>query len=228
MFILGTGAVAALVPAERIDFIAPIPQTLRWTLGQSGPGNLLATVAIVLVELRLLGVASYIFTGLTRLPMATGWDTLTPAWFTRLHPHWHTPSNSILFAAGLVFVLVVLGGLGVHAQEAYQLLANASLTHYELAYLAMFAIPIVGTVSLRQRLPAWLRITSVVGFCATLFSLLISAYPFVSVINARSYAMKIIGTTIVSNLVATVFYRLRTRRLYRTAREDTTAYPSVE
>lgn len=228
MFILGTGAVAALVPANRIDFIAPIPQTLRWTLGQSGLGNLLATVAIVLVELRLLGVASYVFTGLTRLPMATGWDTLTPAWFTRLHPRWHTPSNSILFAAGLVFVLVVLGGMGVHAQEAYQLLANASLTHYELAYLAMFAIPIFGTVSLRKRLSAWLRITSAVGFCATLFSLLISVYPFVSVINARSYAMKIIGTTIVSNLVATVFYRLRTRRLYRTAPKDTTRYPSVE
>jgi amino acid transporter len=203
--------VAALVPANRIDFIAPIPQTLRWTLGDTGVGNVLATAAIVLVQMRLLGIASYIFTGLTRLPMATGWDKLTPAWFARLHPRWQTPSNSILFAAGLVFALVVLGGMGVHAQEAYQLLANASITHYELAYLAMFAIPLIGSATLRKRLPLWLRVTSLVGFAATLFSLLISAYPFVSVVNPRSYAIKIIGTTLVSNLIATVFYKMRSR-----------------
>lgn len=226
MFILGTGSVAALVPTHRIDFIAPIPQTLRWTLGNAGVGNVLATVAIVLVQMRLLGIASYIFTGLTRLPMATGWDRLTPAWFTRLHPRWQTPSNSILFAAGLVFALAVLGSMGVHAQEAYQLLSNASLTHYELAYLAMFAIPLAGASTLRKSLPGWLRVTSLVGFAATLFSLLISAYPFVSVVNARSYAIKIIGTTLVSNLIATVFYKVR-RRGSAAGACDVVALPEV-
>jgi hypothetical protein len=123
-------------------------------------------------------------------------------------------------------VLVVLGGMGVHAQEAYQLLANASLTHYELAYLAMFAIPLIGTVTLRKRLPLWLRVTSLVGFAATLFSLLISSYPFVSVINPRSYAIKIIGTTLVSNLIATVFYKVR-RRGARAAARDAVAVPGA-
>lgn len=210
MFILGTGSVAALVPYTRIDFIAPIPQTLRWTLGQSGLGNVLATTAIVLVQMRLLGLASYIFTGLTRLPMATGWDTLAPAWFTRLHPRWNTPTNSILFAGGLVLAFVLLGSAGVHAQEAYQVLANASLTHYEIAYLAMFAIPLVGSAALRKGMPTWLRWTSVVGFIATLFSLLISAYPFVTVVNARSYAAKIIGVTLLSNLFGALFYKVQT------------------
>lgn len=228
MFILGTGSVAALVPTHRIDFIAPIPQTLRWTLGDTGIGNVVATAAIVLVQMRLLGIASYIFTGLTRLPMATGWDKLTPVWFTRLHPRWRTPSNSILFASGLVFVLVVLGSMGVHAQEAYQLLSNASITHYELAYLAMFAIPLVGTVTLRKRLPLWLRVTSLVGFGATLFSLLISAYPFVTVVNARSYAVKIIGTTLVSNLIGTVFYKVRRRGIAAAAHEALPVPEAVE
>jgi amino acid transporter len=225
MFILGTGSVAALVPTHRIDFIAPIPQTLRWTLGHTGVGNLLATAAIALVQMRLLGIASYIFTGLTRLPMTTGWDKLTPAWFTRLHPRWQTPSNSILFAAGLVFALVVLGSLGVRAQEAYQLLSNASLTHYELAYLVMFAIPLVGAVSVRKRMSLWLRVASLVGFAATLFSLLISAYPFVTVVNPRSYAIKIIGTTLVSNLIGTVFYKARSRRGNAAVAQDAVAVP---
>ena len=46
---------------------------------------------------------------------------------------------------------------------------------------------------------------------ATLFSLLISAYPFVNVVNARVYAIKILSTILLSNLVAIGFYHLRMR-----------------
>jgi glutamate:GABA antiporter len=215
MFILGTGSVVALVPAAHIDFIAPIPQTLRIALGNSGMGNLIAMLAILCVELRLLGAASFIFTGATRLPMAAGWDHLVPAWFTRLHPRWRTPSNSILFAGGSVLLLVVLAAAGVHAQEAFQLLTNASETHYEVAYLAMFAVPMAGGAILRRSLPRWLRWTSAVGFCSTAFGLLISAYPFVQVVDARAYAAKILGTLLLSNLVGVGYYCFRMRALAR-------------
>jgi glutamate:GABA antiporter len=209
MFILGTGSVVTFTQPGHIDFIAPIPQTVRIALGNTGIGNVFAITAILLLQIRLIGAASYIFTGITRLPLAAGWDDLVPEWFTRLHPRWRTPSNSILCTSALVFLLIVLANIGVHAQEAFQVLSNASLTHYELAYLAMFAIPIVGATALRKSLPVWLKWTSLIGFCATLFSLLISAYPFVDVVNARAYAAKILGTTISSNLVAILFYRLR-------------------
>lgn len=216
MFILGTSSVVAFAQPGHIDFIAPIPQTVRIALGNTGIGNIFAIAAILLLQFRLIGAASYIFTGVTRLPLAAGWDDLVPGWFTRLHPRWRTPSNSILCTSALVFVLVVLANIGVHAQEAFQVLSNASLTHYELAYLAMFAVPLAGVAALRKSLPVWLKWTSVIGFCATLFSLLISAYPFVDVVNTRAYATKILGTTICSNLIAILFYKLRhTRRLLR-------------
>ncbi|HMD21605.1 MAG TPA: APC family permease [Alloacidobacterium sp.] len=209
MFILGTSSVVAFSQPGHIDFIAPIPQTLRIALGSTGIGNVFAIAAIFLLQLRLIGAASYIFTGVTRLPLAAGWDNLVPAWFTRLHPSWRTPANSILCTSILVFLLVVLANIGVHAQEAFQVLSNASLTHYELAYLAMFAIPLVGVASLRKVLPWWLKWISLIGFCATLFSLLISTYPFVDVVNARAYAAKILGTVVVSNVIAVLFYKLR-------------------
>jgi amino acid transporter len=211
MFILGTSSVVAFSRAGQIDFIAPIPQTLRIALGNTGAGNLFAMSAIFLLQLRLLGAASYIFTGVTRLPMTVGWDALVPAWFTRLHPKWQTPSNSILCLAVLMFVLVVAANVGVQAQEAFQLLSNASMTHYEIAYLAMFAIPVVGASALRTSLPGWLRWIAVVGFLATLFSLLISAYPFVDVVNPLSYALKILGVTGLSNVVGVCFYGMRNR-----------------
>ena len=69
-----------------------------------------------------------------------------------LHPRWRTPVNSIACMAVLVFLLLVLGTAGVHAQEAYQLLSNAGITHYEIAYLAMFAVPLVGARGFRKLL----------------------------------------------------------------------------
>lgn len=213
MFILGTGSVVLFAPPGHIDLIAPIPQTLRIALGNSGIANFIAITAILLVEIRLIGAASFLFTGVTRLPMAVGWDQLLPEWFTRLHPRRKTPVNSTLFTFGLLVTLLVLSTLGVHAQEAYQVLSNASLTHYELMYMAMFAIPIVGVVALRKSLPRWLKWVALLGFCASLFSLLISVYPFVDVVNPWGYAAKIAGTVLVSNALALIFYKLRSRRL---------------
>lgn len=211
MFILGTASIVALVPRSRIDFIAPIPQAMRLTLGMSGIGNVAAILAILLLQLRLLGNTSFIFTGVTRLPMTVGWNRLIPEWFARLSPRGRIPVNSILCTAALVLGLVLLASAGVHAQEAYQLLTNASLTHYEVAYAAMFAVPLFGARALRRSLPAWLKWTSAVGLASTLFSLLISAYPFVRVVSAEGYALRIVGTIVASNLIAIGFYRLRMR-----------------
>jgi len=211
MFILGTASIVALVPRTRIDFIAPIPQAMRLTLGHTGLGNIAAVAVILLLQLRLLGNTSYLFAGVSRLPMTVGWNHLVPAWFTRLHPRRATPTNAILCCAAIAFALVLLGTAGVHAQEAYQLLSNASLTHYEVAYLAMFAIPLFGSATLRRSLPNWLRWTSIAGFLSTLFSLLISAYPFVSVVNPRTYAIKILSTILLSNCAALTYYLIRMR-----------------
>jgi len=217
MFIAGTSSVLAF-SRGRIDYIAPIPQTLRFALGNSGVANLFAMAAILLVQFRLIAAASFIFTGVTRLPMAAGWDHLIPVWFTRLHPRFRTPVNSVAFTCALVLLLLILANIGVHAQEAFQVLTNASITHYELSYLAMFTIPLAGAKVLRTRLPGWLRWTSIMGLSATLFSFVISAYPFVDVVNPRAYAIKILGTTLLSNIIGYTFYRTRNRRANTTSK----------
>jgi hypothetical protein len=84
----------------------------------------------------------------------------------------------------------------------------------------MFAIPLLGAASLRRSLPRFLKWTSIVGLCATLFSLLISAYPFVDVVNPIAYAAKIMGTLLLSNLVAFTFYKLRMGAASRSSFRD--------
>ncbi|MBV8896728.1 MAG: APC family permease, partial [Acidobacteriaceae bacterium] len=101
MFILGTSSVLAFVGNQPINLIGPIPQTFRLAFGNSGLSGSVAPFAILLLLTRAIAAASLIFTGLTRLPMAAGWDHLLPDWFTRLHPRSKTPVNSILFVAAV-------------------------------------------------------------------------------------------------------------------------------
>jgi len=70
----------------------------------------------------------------------------------------------------------------------------------------MFAIPIVGSKALRERLPRWVAWSTGIGFLFTVFSFVMTAYPFVDVVDARAYAAKILGTTLLANAVGLAFY----------------------
>jgi amino acid transporter len=157
MFIFGTSSVLALVPQDRIDLVSPIPQTL--TIGFQGLGfaRFLAPILILLLLLRQIGNLTLIFAGNTRLPMVAGWDGLLPDWFTRLDPRFRTPRNSILFVGVLALCLSLAGQAGVGVQEAFQLLENAAGILYGFAYLALFAIPLVGLRRPSVPAPLWLR-----------------------------------------------------------------------
>jgi len=214
MMVLGTSSVlsfAKLHPKLAIDFIAPIPQTIRLAVGNAGWVNWVAMAVILLLQIRLIGACSFLFTGLTRLPMTAGWDHLIPAWFARLHPRWRTPVNSVYVSAAVILGLVLLGSLGVKAQEAFQVLNNASNQLYLLAYLAMFAIPLVGVKAMRSRLPGWLKITSMAGLLTSLFAAVVAIYPFIEVVNPLAFAAKIAGTTLLVNVLGWTFYRMRQR-----------------
>ncbi|QMV18032.1 amino acid permease [Granulicella sp. 5B5] len=232
MFILGTASVLAFheLMHSTINYIAPIPQTLRLAFGDSSTATLLARFVILLLQIRILGAASYIFAGVARLPMAAGWDHLIPAWFSRLHPRYRTPVNSILFAATIIAALIVLGSAGVHAAEAFNVLNNASTEFYVLAYLVLFAIPIalvlmrkpgaprlasetwVSQDAIGNRIPLWAVLLCAVGFLSVLFTFGLNAYPFDTAASPLPFAAKILGTVLLINLLGYTFYKLRNTR----------------
>ena len=215
MFIFGTSSVLAFLGGQPINVIGPIPQTMRAALGTTGFAGAAAPFALALLIARAIASASLIFTGLTRLPMTAGWDNLVPNWFARLHPRWRTPVNSILFVAAAVMLLTLLSMLGVREQEASQTLATASIAHYAIAYVGLFAIPIFGRKSLRDALPLWVRLVSMGGFAASLISLLIAVYPIVDVVSKAAYAAKVCGVVAVANMAGVVIYRSGKRRGWR-------------
>ena len=209
MFILGTSSVLTFVGTQPINVIGPIPQTMRLALGAAG---WVAPMAISLLMMRAVASASLIFTGLTRLPMTAGWDNLVPRWFAHLHPRRKTPVNSILFVAALVMGLIFLSMLGVHEQEASQLLAAASIAHYAITYVALFALPLLGSRALRSRLPFWVKLAALGGLISSVVALVIAVYPIVDVTSKGTYAAKICAVVLVSNLVGVMIYRAGQRR----------------
>jgi len=210
MFILGTSSVLAFVGNQPINVIGPIPQTFRLAFGNSGPASWVAPFAILMLIARAIASASLIFTGLTRLPMTASWDHVVPEWFARLDPRRRTPVNSILFVATVVVVLLLLSMLGVREQEASQMLTNASTVHYALAYIALFAIPLVG--ALRLGVPWWLKGAAAAGLFASLISLAIAVYPIVDVVSKEAYAAKIVSVVLLTNAAGVLIFRAGERR----------------
>jgi amino acid transporter len=208
MFILGTSSVLAFIGGQQVNVIGPIPQTMRAAMGSSGSAVWIAPFCIFLLVARAIASASLIFTGLTRLPMTAGWDNLVPRWFARLDARRRTPVNSILFVAALVMLLILLSMLGVREQEASQLLATASVVHYAIAYVALFAIPLAGSRALRSRLPAWLKVAAAGGLLASLISLVIAVYPIVDVVSRGAFAAKICAVVAISNMAGVTIYRV--------------------
>ena len=215
MFVLGTASVVSLHELHArtaINYVAPIPQALSLAFGEGGTAAVLGKAAILLLQIRILGAASFLFTGATRLPMTAGWDHLIPAWFTRLHPRYRTPTNSIYVTSAVIATMLVLGSAGVRAAEAFGVLNDASSEFYALAYLAMFLIPICGAKAVRERLPRWTAAACACGVVAILFVLVLNAYPFVAVESPGKFAVKILGTFALVNACGYGFYRMRRRR----------------
>ena len=204
MFILGTSSVLALVPIDRIDLIAPIPQVLSVGFGALGPAAWVAPATILILLCIRVAQASVMFAGNTRLPMVAGWDGLLPPWFTRLHPRYQTPVNSIVFVGVVTLGFSLAGLVGVGKQEAFQLLWNASAIFYALTYLVMFAIPIAGVPS-----PPWLKLAAASGFLMTLAFVVLSILPIVQVESRLSFALKISAVVVLTNAIGFAIYARR-------------------
>ena len=209
-FILGTACLLIFVRPEEIDLISPITQVLNRGMQSAGFAGSATSLVGSLIVCTLVGQALLSFNYSTRLPLVAGWDHLLPAWFTRLHPKYKTPGGSIVFIGAATLLLALLSSVGAGNQEAYQMLQNASGIAYGLAYLVMFAIPLVAS---REKSSWILRVAAASGFLMTLLNVVLSIFPIIDVPNRFSFAIKISSVVIGLNLAGALFYwRAEARR----------------
>jgi amino acid transporter len=211
MFILGTSSVLAYVGENPIDLIGPVPQTLRLGLRSFPIAGEIASIGILLMTIKTISSTSVHVTGSSRLPMVAGWDHLLPAWFSRLHPRYKTPVNSVIFVGALTLVIAIASQIGAGIQEAFQLVDNASNVFYGIVYFMMFAIPLVGAVGIRTN-SIWLRLAAICGALVALSAIFFTVFPIIDVPNPLSFGAKIAAVTIVANAIGVAIYLVGKRR----------------
>jgi amino acid transporter len=211
MFILGTSAILAYIPPEQVDLVGPIPQVLSIAFRRFAWAGVVGPLVILLLVGRQLGACTLAVAGSTRLPMVAGWDHLLPQWFSKLHPRYKTPVNSLLFVAAMILVAGLASLAGAGQQEAFQVLDNSSGILYSLTYLVMFALPLIGLRNGAPQPPWWLRWASASGFGVTLLYSVLSIFPIIQVANPLAFSAKVTGVIVGSNLVGACLYRWEKR-----------------
>jgi amino acid transporter len=212
LFIFGTSSVLAFIGNKPIDLIGPVPQTLRLGLRSFQIAGTIASLGIVMMTVRTISSTSIHFTGSSRLPMVAGWDQLLPSWFSRLHPIYKTPINSILFVSALTLLLAVSSQIGAGIQEAFQLVDNAANVFYGIVYAVLFAIPIAGARAIRSQARVWVRIAAICGFGVCMLAIFFTVYPIIDVPSRLSFAVKVVTVTVIANAIGAAIFAVGKRR----------------
>ena len=207
IYILTTSSVLAFVPPSGEDVVAPLVQALGRGMHVFGLNSIVMPQAVLFIFIQYLATFCAFFTMSTRLPMVAGWDHLLPEWFSRLHPRYKTPTNSVLFLGAATVVVAFIALIGVSPDESFELLLTCSFTFYGIAYLALFTIPILSRKDRGLRPSGWIRLAAASGLIVTLLSVLLSVFPVINVANSWRYSIKVAGVVLGMNVLGWILYR---------------------
>jgi len=208
IYIVGTACVITFTAPHAIDMTTPAIQAISRAAHDAGIASFIVPLVTASAIATTLGVATLYFNIATRLPMVAGWDHLLPAWLSRLHPRFGTPTGSIFFIGVIAIVVTVLANLGVDGQEAFQTSINAGLICWALTYIAMFCIPLFGK---GEKAPTSVRIAAASGLAMTVLFAALSIFPAIAVKNPALFTTKVGGVVLALNLAGAVYFH-RVRR----------------
>jgi glutamate:GABA antiporter len=211
IYILATSAILAFVQPSAEDVVAPVVQALSRGAQPLGLASLIVAPAVFFLLFYYLATFCAFFSVSTRLPMVAGWDHLLPEWFSRLHPRYKTPLNSVLFLGATTLIVALAALIGVGHEESFELLLTWSFTFYGIAYLALFAIPIFSRKERGLRPSAWVRVAAAFGLLVTLLFVLLSVFPIIEVGSSWRYSLKIAAVVLGANALGWIIYRAERR-----------------
>ena len=215
MYIAGTFAILALVPAADLDPQSGVFHAI--TLGSIALKiGLLGVVAAILVTVGNAGGVGSTVAGIARVPFVVGIDRYLPAAFGKIHPRWKTPYISILVQAIASGIILLVSQINDSTRGAYQFLIDAAIILYFIPFLYMFA----AVIKLARRkdrkgnphavlVPGGLAgvwISGGLGFIVVLIGIFVSLVPPGDSTNKLGFELKLVGGTIASILLGLVLY----------------------
>jgi glutamate:GABA antiporter len=216
MYIAGTFAVLALVPAADLDpksgvFHAITAGSVALKLG------FLGVLAALLVSIGNAGGVGSTVAGVARVPFVVGIDHYLPAAFGKIHAKWKTPYISILVQAGVSGLILLLSQIKSETvQAAYQMLIDAAIILYFIPFLYMFAavIKLAGRKDRRENeqavlIPggmAGLWLSGGIGFLVVLIGIFVSLVPPGETLHKVSFELRLVGGTLASIVLGLILY----------------------
>jgi len=215
MYIVGTFAILALVPAANLDPKSGVFHAI--TLGSVALKlGFLGILAAVLVSFGNAGGVGSTVAGIARVPFVVGIDRYLPAAFGKIHAKWKTPYISILVQAGISGAILLLSQINETTRGAYQFLIDAAIILYFIPFLYMFAAVIkLGrrkdrttnehAVLVPGGMPGvW--ISGGIGFLVVLIGIAVSLVPPGDSSDKLGFELKLVGGTLASIFIGLILY----------------------
>jgi amino acid transporter len=215
IYILGTFAVLAMIPAAEVDPKSGVFQAITHGSGLLRIG-FLGVIAALLVSVGNAGGVGTTVAGIARVPFVVGIDRYLPAPFGKIHPRWKTPHISILVQAGVSGAVLLLSQINETTRSAYQGLIDVAVILYFIPFLYMYAavIKLSGRPDRLENKRAilipggkpgvWL--TGGLAFAITFACIIFSAIPPGDVSNKFVFEVKVIGASVVAVALGLVLY----------------------
>ena len=226
MYILGTVALLAVIPAGQVDPKSGVFQAVTQASSLLRIG-IVGIVAALLVTAGNAGGVGSTVAGIARVPFVVGIDRYLPRPFGKIHPRWKTPHISILVQAGISCAVLLLSQINETTNGAYQGLVAVAVILYFIPFLYMYAaaIKLAGRAD-RSASPnavlipggtlgVW--VISGMAFLVTLAAILFSLIPPAEVTNKLVFFVKVAGASLAAIAIGLALY-------FRGAREKTTEH----
>lgn len=226
IYILGTALLMVAVPEGEIDVITGLPQALA-AIGEQIALPALGIAGALLAVMSSIGGFGAWLSGVARIPYVIGIDRYLPAALGRTHPKWGTPHVALITQGVIVTLLIMVAVTESTIEEAYVMLLDMTIILYFIPFLYMFAaLPVLRRkaagdndgISMVPGGMAGVAVCSVLGFAATLLSVVLALIPPADSESPQLFVMKVGGGCLLFIAAGLVFY-FRNRRPGRASTE---------
>jgi glutamate:GABA antiporter len=235
MYVAGTFAVLALLPASAVDPKSGMFQALAYGSTILKIGFFGAIAAILAAVGNAGGIGSTV-AGVARIPFVVGIDRYLPAAFGKIHPKWKTPWVAILVQALVSGAILLAIQVNETVNSAYQILVDATIILYFIPFLYMYAAVIKlayrpdraagGNAVLIPGGKFGVWMAGSLGFIVVLAGIGLSLIPPAEAANKWLFEAKLVGGTAAAVLIGLGLYFRGAREKSRAAMADS-ARPGV-
>lgn len=211
IYVLGTLALFALIPAVRTDSLYGVMQGVGVASAHFG-GRALVMLCAGLVVVSCLGSCTAWMGANARLPFAAGMDDVLPASFAWLHPRWKSPVLSLAVQGCIAAALVVLGQSGTSVKGAYDVLVSCTILGTMVPFVFMFAAGIKLAHGSR-----WIAAASAFGLFTVLAAMVLAAFPASDEPHKAIAVFKVVGLNAAMLAAGALLFSARRARPIRQA-----------